>query len=164
MSRWKDAILDAAAALPPELAVVVVAALPVFELRGAVPLGMALGLDPARALLVAWIGNMIPIPFLLVLLDPVSRRLRRRVRLQRVIDWTYARTEAKSGSIRRYGWWGLVLFVAVPLPGTGAWTGALAASLLGYRTRSALVAIALGVALAGLVVTAVSVLGWNVLG
>lgn len=167
MNTWTDALLEALVealrSLPPEAVVAAVAAVPIFELRAAVPLGIGLGLDPLTALAASYVGNLLPVPFLLVLLEPVARRLRRHRRLRRLADWMYARSAAGGDSVRRYGWWGLVLFVAVPLPTTGAWTGAMIASLLGFRRRAALAAIALGVGLAGLVVTMVSVLGWNLL-
>lgn len=163
MAGPKNVIIKAVDALPPELAVLVVAMLPVLELRGAIPLGIALGLPPIEAFFIALLGNLLPLPVLLVAIDPATRWLRRIAGMQRLIEWTYRRSQAKSGSVRRLGWWGLAFFVAIPLPTTGAWTGALIASILGYRPRSALTAIGLGAVVAGLVVTGLSVLGLIVL-
>lgn len=139
--------------LPPEGAVFVVAALPIVELRAAIPLGVALGMDPWEAMFIALPGNLLPIPFILLGLEPVTRFLRRRLGMQRAIDWIYRRTRARSGTVRRYGWWGLMLLVALPLPGTGAWTGAAVASFLGYRFRPAMLALSAGTVLAALIVT-----------
>lgn len=148
--RW---LAMALAGLPPQGAVFVVAALPVVELRAAIPLGVALGMDPWEAMLTALLGNLLPIPFILLGLEPVTRFLRRRLGMQRAIDWVYRRTRARSGTVRRYGWWGLVFLVALPLPGTGAWTGAAVASFLGYRFRPALLALTAGTILAAIAVT-----------
>lgn len=167
MNAWTDALLQAMLTalhnLPPQAVVMAVAAIPVLELRAAVPLGVGLGLDPLTTLAAACIGNLLPIPFVLGLLEPVARGLRRHSRLRRLADWMYARTEARGESVRRYGWWGLVLLVAIPLPMTGAWTAAMVAALAGMNPRSGMAAIALGVGLAGLVVTVITMLGWSLL-
>ena len=161
MQELKDTIFDFARQVPPEWAVALVAALPVVELRGAIPLGIAAGLPAWQALLIAFVGNLLSIPGILLLLEPISAWLRRTPVLRGFVDWMRRRAEAKSTSVRQYGWWGLVFFVAVPLPGTGAWTGAMVAAFLGYRFRPALSAVALGTALAGVIVTALSLLGWR---
>jgi len=131
---------------------------PVIELRGAIPLGLSMGLDPRLAFFVAVAGNLLVIPPLLwfwtwLLADlerwpwigPLVRRFEARVRLR------------GEEAVQRYGALGLFLFVAVPLPGTGAWSGALLAVALGVKKRYALPAIALGVVVAGLLVTLASV-------
>jgi len=167
MNAWADALLQAMLtaleSLPPAAVVAVVAMVPVLELRAAIPLGIGLGLEPLTTLAAALIGNLLPIPFLLALLEPAARRLHRHRRLRRLADWMYARTAARSEPVRRYGWWGLTVFVATPLPLTGAWSAAMIAALMGFTVRSALSAIALGLAAAGLVVTGISVLGWSLL-
>ncbi len=145
--------------LPPEVAVVFVAMLPVVELRGAIPLGISLGVHPLEAFILGVGGNLVPVPLILLFMEPVSARLRRVGALRRVIDWVLGRTAARTHRLRSYGLIGLVLFVATPLPSTGAWTGALGASLLGMGKRASFLAIALGTCLAGVVVTALSVLG-----
>ncbi|HLS89234.1 MAG TPA: small multi-drug export protein [Sphingobacteriaceae bacterium] len=150
--------------LPAPLVVVLTAMLPVVELRGAIPLGVALGLPPLAAMVFAMAGTMLPVPFILLGFEPVSRVLRRRLGLQRFIEWVYDRTQARAGTARRYGWFGLVFLVALPVPGTGAWTGALLASFLGYSFRSAMLAIATGTFLAGSLVTLLLLLGIIVTG
>lgn len=139
------------ASLPPELAIVALAALPVIELRGAVPLGLALGLHPAWVYLLAVVGNMLPIPFVYQLLVPVRRHLSASPSMHRFVDRYLNQVLHRSASVAKYGFWGLVVFVGVPLPGTGAWTGAIAASLLGMRFRPAMVALTAGTMLAGIV-------------
>ncbi len=145
--------------LSPELAVIIVAALPVLELRGAVPLGLTLGLHPASTYILAVVGNMLPMPVIVTLLHPFMFRLRRSPRVSEIIESYYRRTRAKSTHIKRYGFWGLVLFVALPLPSTGAWTGAIAACLLGLRFWPTMLALLLGTLLAGVIVTSVCLLG-----
>jgi len=145
--------------LPPEIAIIALAALPVIELRGAVPLGLALGVHPVEVYLLAVVGNMLPIPLVYQLLVPVRRRLSASPAVRRFIDRYLDRLLQRSAAIAKYGFWGLVVFVAVPLPGTGAWTGAIAASLLGMRFRPAVVALTLGTMLAGVAVLLLSFLG-----
>lgn len=132
------------------------AMVPVVELRGALPLGMALGLPVWAAYLAAAAGNLFPVPFILLLLRRVFALLRRIPRLGAWVDALERRAHLKGRKVRKYRLLGLVLLVAVPLPGTGAWTGALVADVLDIRMRSALPAIALGVLIAGGIVAAVS--------
>lgn len=132
------------------------AMVPVVELRGAIPLGVAAGLPPAAAAVTAMAGNLVPVPFLLLLLRRVFRLLRRISRVGPGIDALERRAHLKGRTVRKYRTLGLVLLVAIPLPGTGAWTGALVADVLDIRMRTALPAIALGVAIAGGITTAVT--------
>ena len=127
---------------------------PVVELRGAIPLGVAAGLHPLAAAAAAVLGNMVPVPFILLLLRQVFALLRRVPGLGETGDWLERRAHLKGRMVKKYRLLGLMLLVAVPLPGTGAWTGALVAVMLDIRFRNALPAIALGVLAAGAVVTA----------
>ena len=127
---------------------------PVVELRGAIPLGVAAGLHPLAAAAAAVLGNMVAVPFILLLLRQVFALLRRVPWLGEKVDWLEHRAHLKGRMVRKYRLLGLMLLVAVPLPGTGAWTGALVAVMLDIRFRNALPAIALGVLAAGAVVTA----------
>ncbi len=132
------------------------AMVPVVELRGAIPLGLAAGLPPAAAAAAAIAGNMVPVPLILLLIRRIFRALRGVGWLGPKIDALERRAHLKGRTVRKYRTLGLVLLVAVPLPGTGAWTGALVADVLDIRMRTALPAIALGVVIAGVIVTAVS--------
>jgi len=135
--------------------VLMVAALPVSELRGAIPLALGVyQFDPLSAYLLGVLGNLLPVPILLKLLGPVTALLRRSVLLNRGVSWLLARTRKRhSALIERLGAMALVLFVAVPLPATGAWTGALIAHVFEIPFRYAFPLIALGVSIAGVLVT-----------
>jgi len=131
-------------------------ALPVAELRGGIPLGVGSGMPWREAFLVAAAGNLAPVIPLLFALGPMTRFLERWAFARRVIEAVFARTRRRSGLIERYEAIGLALFVAVPLPMTGAWTGVLAAHLLGVRPRYAVPAVVAGVVIAGVIVTLAS--------
>jgi len=139
--------------LPPEEVTVLIAALPIAELRGAIPAGLAMNLPLWHAFWWACLGNLLPVVPLLLFLNPVSAWCRRFPFWKRFFDWLFTRTADKSGLIQRYEALGLALFVAVPLPMTGAWTGCVAASLFKIPFRLAFLAIAAGVFLAGLLVS-----------
>jgi uncharacterized membrane protein len=146
--------------LPDELAVVTISALPIVELRGAIPVGHLFKMNPWLVYFLAVAGNMIPVPFILLLLGPASRFLM-RFRLGRVFfEWLFARTRRKSAKIEKYETLGLTIFVAIPLPVTGGWTGALAAFLMGVKFHHAMLAILLGVMIAGVIMTVLSLMGW----
>lgn len=144
-----------------ELAVAAIAALPVIELRGAVPIGIHhFHMGWGRALAVSVLGNLAPIPFIVFALNPVTRWARRSRFGERMVERLLARVRRKAADIPRLEWWGLALFVAIPLPATGAWTGAMAAAMLGMPPIRSIGAIAVGVLMAGGIVTALSLLGW----
>jgi uncharacterized membrane protein len=146
--------------VPPWLATMLIAMLPVFELRAAIPVGhQALGLPLAAAVLVSVIGNILPVIPILLLLGPVSAWLSRYPVFKRFFDWVFTRTRSKSDLVKKYEMIGLMLFVAVPLPMTGAWTGAAAAFLFGIKFWPALWAISLGVLIAAAIVTALVLMG-----
>ena len=130
---------------------------PVLELRGAIPLGVAAGLPPLTACAAAILGNIVPVPFIMLLVRRVFRWLRKTAFLGPKIDWLERRAHLKGRLVRRYRLPGLLLLVAVPLPGTGAWTGALVATLLDIRLRHAFPAIAAGVVIAGVLITLLTV-------
>ena len=134
----------------------VMAMVPVVELRGAIPLGVAAGLTPAVAAVTAMIGNMVPVPFILLLIRKIFRLLRKISWLGPKIDALEKRAHVKGRTVKKYRTLGLVLLVAIPLPGTGAWTGALVADVLDIRMKTALPAIAVGVVIAGCVITALT--------
>ena len=125
------------------------AMVPVLELRGAIPVGVAAGLSPAAACLVSILGNMVPVPFILLLIRRIFDWLRGTRLFGPRIDWLERRAHLKGRMVRKYRLPGLIILVAIPLPGTGAWTGALVAALLDIRMRHALPAIFLGVVIAG---------------
>ncbi len=129
--------------------------LPFSELRGAIPLAIGkYGLGPVEAYVIAVFGNLVPVVFLLHLLGPIERRLRFIPLFDRFFEFLFQRTRKKhTERIDRYGALGLVTFVAIPLPVTGAWTGVAAAYVFDIKKRYAFPAIVLGVLIAGVIVT-----------
>lgn len=150
---------------PPWLAVVLMAMLPVAELRLAIPVAiLVLKLDPLYAFILAVTGNMIPVIPLLLFLGPVSDFLRRWRIWDVFFTWLFRRTHHNhSERFERYGTIALSIFVGVPLPVTGAWTGCAAAFVFGITFRNAFAAISFGVLLSGIVVTLLTVTGVNIL-
>ena len=144
-----------------ELVVFVTSALPILELRGALPLAInAFHLPWYHALPLAVAGNLLPVPFILLFLNGASRIIARVPVLDRMLAWLFERTRRRGTLIERYERIGLALFVAIPLPVTGAWTGSLAAVLFGMGFRHAFLSIFCGVVVAGAIVTCLSLLGW----
>lgn len=133
-----------------------IAALPIIELRGAIPFGISYGLSPIHAFIVAFIGSMLPVPILLLGIKPVFRVLSQTPQLKRIVDHLSVRSLKKSDKIVKYGFYGLMIFVAIPLPGTGVWSGTLAAALLDIRFKTAFPAILIGNFIAGVLVMTLS--------
>jgi uncharacterized membrane protein len=130
---------------------------PVFELRGAIPLKLLFDMPLWQVYVLSVAGNIVPALFLLLWLEPTSRWLIGRSKIaDRFFNWLFARTRRRSKTVERYGAIGLSLFVAIPLPVTGAWTGCVAAFLFGIRFKYALPAVLAGVMLAGVVVSLVT--------
>lgn len=151
-----DKLLAALSGSPHLVTTFILAMLPVSELRGAIPYAMTVGgMSWQEAFTVSVIGNFVPVIPILLLLGPVSERLRRYPAWDRFFTWLFERTRRKGKMIERFEALGVCLFVAVPLPMTGAWTGAAAAFLFGVRLRLAIPAIALGILIAGVIVTLV---------
>lgn len=134
-----------------------VSMIPVIELRVAIPIGVAAGLSPWLAIPVAIIGNLIPVPFIILFIRKVFAWMRKKMpRLDGVVTRLEQRAENKKETVLRYEFWGLFVFVAIPLPGTGAWTGALIAAMLDMRLKKAMPSITLGVLTAGIIVAFVT--------
>lgn len=146
--------------IPRELIVFMISLFPILELRGGIIAAMFLQLDWPVAYLICFIGNMLPIPFILLFIRKIFEWLK-NTRFVKLVHRLEAKAEEKSEKVKRYKKLGLFLFVAIPLPGTGAWTGALIAAMLNMRLKESLPAITLGVLTAGLVMT---LLSYGVLG
>lgn len=138
------------------LKTLVTAMMPILEIRGAIPVGVASGLDPWLAFAVGFVGNMLPIPILILLTRKIIEWLKKHNMLVKLTAWLENKGSKGVQKVQKYSFWGLFILVAIPLPGTGAWTGALVASLLDMRLKRALPAIAMGVASAGLIVLLVT--------
>lgn len=136
------------------LATFIISMIPVIELRGAIPIGVGLGLTHIEAMAISVIGNMLPVPFIILFIRPIFKWMTKHSeRLGRLVQKLEAKAEGKWDRIHRFQFFALTLFVAIPLPGTGAWTGALIAAVMNMRLRNALPSILLGVLIAGVLVT-----------
>lgn len=136
------------------LLTMLISMLPVVELRGGLPAGVAMGLPIPAAFLASLIGNMIPVPFVILFARPLFKWIRVHIpKLGGLVSRLEDRAKAKSADVLRYQTWGLLIFVAIPLPGTGAWTGALIAAVLDMRLKRAVPVIFLGVVIAGCIIT-----------
>lgn len=139
-----------------------VSMIPIVELRGGLPFGVALGLPYPVAFTAAVIGNILPAPFIVVYIRRIFQWMRRRLpRFNGVVDKLENKAHLKGNKVNKYKYLGLFLFVGVPLPGTGAWTGSLAAAFLDMPLRKALPSIIAGVILAGCIMTGLTYLGVN---
>lgn len=132
------------------------AMVPVLELRGAIPVGIAAGLPPMVACVTAILGNLMPVPFIMLLIRKIFDWLRDTRFFGPKIEWLEKRAHLKGRLVRKYRLPGLVILVGIPLPGTGAWTGALVAALLDIRLRHAIPAIFLGLIIAAVITLTVT--------
>jgi len=139
-----------------ELIVFFISLLPILELRGGLIAASLLKLDPVRSYIISVIGNLLPIPFILWLIKKIINWMRSSKHLQKIALWLDKKVDKNKGAIEKYGFWGLVLFVGIPLPGTGAWTGALLASLLDMDRKKSFLAILIGVFMASIIMMLVS--------
>lgn len=139
------------------LATFMISMVPVVELRGSLPYGIALGLPYPFALTVAVLGNMVPVPFIIVYIRHIFAWLRKHfAKLDGLITKLEQKAHAKGRIVKKYSVIGLCLLVAIPLPGTGAWTGALVAAMLNMRLKKAVPVIFMGVCIAAGIMTAVT--------
>lgn len=141
---------------PPQLVAFLVSLFPVLELRGGMIAARLLELDFIQAFIICYIGNMIPIPFILLFIRRIFKWMRKFKHFSKIVDKLEARSEKKKDTIVKYQEWGLLIFVAIPLPGTGGWTGALIAALMDLRFKKCLPIIALGVFIAGLIMSLIT--------
>ena len=142
--------------MPKEVFIFLVSMLPLIELRGGLIIASLLKVPLVQANIICIIGNIIPIPFILLLITKIFNKLKQTRTFKPMVEKLENKALGKKDQIEKYEFWGLVLFVGIPLPGTGAWTGALIASLLGIRFRKAFPAIILGILLATCIMTIVS--------
>lgn len=150
----KDALV--AWGIPHQLITSLISMIPLLELRGSILVAGLLKLPLIQTYLSAVIGNMIPIPFILLFIEKIFKLLKQSKHFSKLPIWLEKKALKKADQINKYGYWGLFLFVAIPLPGTGAWTGSLLAVLLGMKRGKSLFFIFLGVMGAGLIMSLVS--------
>lgn len=146
--------------LRPEVIVFIVSLLPILELRGGILVGFLLGMDLLPSFIIAFIGNIIPVPFILMFIKFIFKKLK-KTRMKGFIEKIENKAMSKSNQIQKYAYLGLFLFVGIPLPGTGAWTGSLIAALLEMDNKKSFGIIVLGVIMAGIII---SILSYGVLG
>ena len=145
------------------VATFLISMIPVVELRGGIPYGVGMGLPLWQAYLVAVLGNMLPVPFIILFLRRIFDWLRKFDKTSGLVEKLETRAHLKGEKVQKYEAFGLFLLVAVPLPGTGAWTGSLVASVFGMRLKRAFPIILAGVMTAGILMLVLSHLGFNVL-
>ncbi len=138
------------------LATFILSMAPVVELRGGIPFGAATGLDPFSCAAAAILGNMLPVPFIILFIRHIFKWLKKFEFTAKIVNILETKAYAKGHNIKKYEWIGLCLFVAVPLPGTGAWTGALIAALLNMNFKRSISSIFIGVLTASIIVGAVT--------
>lgn len=139
-----------------EFAVMTTAALPIIEVRGAIPVGISLGFTPLKSLVLGLIGSIAPAPIILFAIRPILNYFKTRDTFKRIVNKLTDRSLSKARNIKKYGAWGLLIFVAIPSPGTGVWTGSLIAALLNMRFKWAFPAIFTGNIIAGIIITILS--------
>lgn len=137
----------------------VISMCPILELRGGILAARALGLNPIASFIICYIGNILPVPFILLLIKGIINKLRNsKVNfLNKFVKWIDKKVEDKKGQIEKYGFWGLVLFIGIPLPGTGAWTGCLIAAMLDMDKKKSFIAACIGVLMAGIIMSILSI-------
>lgn len=136
-----------------EAVVFILSIIPVSEIRGGMLYAGLNGMDMVGAFILSFIGNMLPIPFILLFIQRILAWMRTKRGLGKVVDWIMRKAEKGSKKLGKYTYWGLYLFVAIPLPGTGAWTGALVANFLDLPIKKTLPVITAGVLTAGIIIT-----------
>ena len=145
-----QSIIDAlSGSVGKEAIVFIISMIPILELRGGLLVaGPLLGVPVSTAIPLCIIGNIIPVPFILLLITPIFKWMKGTKTFKPMVDKLEAKAMSKSDKIEKYEFWGLVLFVGIPLPGTGAWTGSLIAALLGVKFKKAFPAVILGICIA----------------
>lgn len=141
-----------------ELIVFIISLMPILELRGGLIAASLLNLDPIRSYIISIIGNIIPVPFILWLINSILNWMRKsKVKFfNKIAKWLDKKVDKHKGQIEKWGFWGLVLFVGIPLPGTGAWTGCLIASVLEMNRKKAFLATMIGILMASIIMMIVS--------
>lgn len=139
-----------------ELIVFVISLMPILELRGGLLAASLLNMNPIISFIICFIGNILPIPFILWFITPIFDRLKKTKHLSKLVNKIESKANSKREQIEKREFWGLLLFVGIPLPGTGAWTGSLIASMVGMNKKKSLLAAILGVILAGMIMMLLS--------
>ncbi len=155
---WFVGLFSGLEALPfgKELIVFIISLMPILEMRGGLLAASLIGLDPIRSYFVAVIGNFLPVPFILWFINSVLDFMRNSKHFHKIAKWLDKKVDKHKGQIEKYGFWGLVLFVGIPLPGTGAWTGCLIAAVLEMDRKKCLLAAIVGLLLCSIIMMLIS--------
>lgn len=143
-------------ALGKEILVFIISLLPILELRGGLLAAALIGLDPVPSYIISIIGNILPVPFILLLINKILDWMRKSKKFKKVAKWLDEKVEKHKGQIEKYGYLGIVLFVGIPLPGTGAWTGSLIASVLEMDKKKTFFAVLAGIFIASVIMMVIS--------
>lgn len=144
-----------------DVIIFIISLMPILELRGGMLAASLLHVEFLRALCICIVGNLLPIPFILIFLEKVLNLFEKWSVTSKVVKWLEKKVDSKRSQIDKYGYLGLVLFVGIPLPGTGAWTGTLIAIMLGLDKKKSFICILIGVLMASIIM---SILSYGVLG
>lgn len=144
-----------------ELVIFIISLMPILELRGGLLAATLLDVEFIRAAIICILGNVLPIPFVLLFLKYILKILSKWKFTTKIVNWLEKKVHDKREQIDKYGYFGLVLFVGIPLPGTGAWTGALLAVMLDLNRKKSFICILLGVLMAAVIM---SILSYGILG
>lgn len=139
-----------------EVAIFIISLLPILELRGGLIAARILGVKFIKAFIICYIANILPVPFILLFINWIFNKMSKWKPTKKIVDWISNKTLKKKDQIDKYGYFGLFLFVGIPLPGTGAWTGSLLAILLNLDKKKSFITIALGVLAAGIIMSLLS--------
>ncbi|MCR1951990.1 MULTISPECIES: small multi-drug export protein [Clostridium] len=142
--------------MPKEAVAFIISMVPILELRGGLVAASLLGIGVFKAIVLCVIGNVVPIPFILFFITPVFNWMKKTKLFRPLVEKLEEKSMSKSDQIQKYEFWGLALFVGIPLPGTGAWTGALIAALLGIDIKKASLSIFIGIMIATIIMTFIS--------
>lgn len=135
-----------------EIALLIISMLPLIELKGAIPIGLAMGFNSYKVYILSLIGSIIPAIFILLRIKPIFDWMKKRSKLKKIVNWAENKAFNKKEKIEKYEYLGLFLFVAIPLPGTGVWMGSLIASILGLKRLWSFLVISSGNIIAGLII------------
>ena len=139
-----------------ELLVFIISLMPILELRGGLIAAALLDLNPVSSYIISMIGNILPVPFILWFINSILEWMRRTKQFSKIATWLDGKVEKHKSQIEKYGFWGMVLFVGIPLPGTGAWTGCLIASVLHMDRKKSFLAAFLGILMASIIMMILS--------
>ncbi len=139
-----------------ELIIFIISMLPIVELRGGLIAAAFFNLNPYSSLLICFIGNILPVPFILWFITPIFNKLKKAKLFLKTVNKIERKALSKKDRIEKYKFWSLLIFVGIPLPGTGGWTGSLAAAMIGMEKKKALLAITCGILMAGCIMTILS--------